>query len=34
MSSPFPGVDPYLEHPELWAEVHSRLIMAIAISEA
>lgn len=30
MSSPFPGMDPYLEHPELWPEVHNRLIIAIA----
>jgi len=30
MSSPFPGMDPYLEHPDFWAEVHSRLIVAIA----
>lgn len=30
MPSPFPGVDPYLENPELWPEVHHRLITAIA----
>ncbi|BAZ28616.1 hypothetical protein NIES4074_10500 [Cylindrospermum sp. NIES-4074] len=30
MPSPFPGMNPYLEHPELWPEVHSRLIIAIA----
>jgi len=30
MPSPFPGMDPYLEHPELWPEVHNRLIVAIA----
>ncbi len=30
MPSPFPGMDPYLENPELWSEVHSRLIVAIA----
>ena len=30
MSSPFPGMNPYLEHPQLWSEVHSRLIVAIA----
>jgi len=29
-SSPFPGMDPYLENPELWSAVHSRLIVAIA----
>ncbi|MGB3294779.1 MAG: DUF4058 family protein [Phormidesmis sp.] len=30
MPSPFPGMDPYLENPQLWPEVHSRLIVAIA----
>ncbi|MGH1393214.1 MAG: DUF4058 family protein [Trichormus sp.] len=30
MASPFPGMNPYLENPELWPEVHSRLIIAIA----
>jgi hypothetical protein len=30
MSSPFPGMNPYLESPELWSAVHSRLIVAIA----
>ncbi len=30
MSNPFPGMNPYLEHPELWPEIHSRLIVAIA----
>ena len=30
MASPFPGMDPYLENPELWSAVHSRLIVAIA----
>ena len=30
MPSPFPGMNPYLETPELWSEVHSRLIVAIA----
>jgi Protein of unknown function (DUF4058) len=30
MPSPFPGMDPYLEHPSRWSEVHSRLITAIA----
>lgn len=31
MSSPFPGMeDPYLEAPELWAEFHNRLTVAIA----
>lgn len=30
MASPFPGMDPYLENPELWSAVHSRLIVAVA----
>lgn len=30
MPSPFPGMNPYLENPELWSEVHSRLIVALA----
>lgn len=30
MPSPFPGMNPYLENPELWPEVHSRLIVAMA----
>jgi hypothetical protein len=30
MPSPFPGVDPYVENPEFWSEVHNRLIVAIA----
>ena len=30
MPSPFPGMDPHLENPEIWPEVHSRLIVAIA----
>ena len=30
MLSPFPGMNPYLENPELWPEVHSRLIVALA----
>ncbi len=30
MRSPFLGMNPYLEHPELWSSVHSRLIVAIA----
>jgi hypothetical protein len=30
MASPFPGMDPYLEHPNLWAGVHLLLIAAIA----
>jgi Protein of unknown function (DUF4058) len=30
MPSPFPGMDPYLETPEFWSEVHNRMIVAIA----
>ncbi|NJM63826.1 MAG: DUF4058 family protein [Oscillatoriales cyanobacterium RU_3_3] len=30
MPSPFPGMDPYLEHPDFWQETHNRLIVAIA----
>lgn len=29
MPSPFPGVDPYLENPELWPDVHNALIAAL-----
>ncbi|AFY57980.1 hypothetical protein Riv7116_5611 [Rivularia sp. PCC 7116] len=30
MNNPFPGMNPYLEQPELWHQVHNRLIVAIA----
>jgi hypothetical protein len=30
MAYPFPGMNPYLENPELWQKVHKRLIVAIA----
>ena len=30
MPSPFPGMDPYLENPSLWPDVHLRLINGIA----
>lgn len=30
MPTPFPGMDPYLERPGLWKEVHTRLIVALA----
>ena len=30
MPSPFPGMNPYLENPDLWSGVHGRLIVAIA----
>ncbi len=29
MTTPFPGMDPYLEHPAIWPDVHNRLIAAI-----
>lgn len=34
MLSPFPGMNPYLEHPEIWPGVHLLLIAAIAESLA
>ncbi|WP_017716869.1 DUF4058 family protein [Kamptonema formosum] len=30
MPSPFPGMNPYLEHPAVWPKVHKRLIVALA----
>lgn len=30
MSSPLPGMDPYLERPAFWPSFHSRLIVALA----
>jgi hypothetical protein len=30
MKMPFPGMDPYLEHPALWPSVQTRLIVALA----
>lgn len=30
MPSPFPGMDPYLEDPALWPDVHARLIAQVA----
>jgi hypothetical protein len=29
MPPPFPGMDPYLEHPDLWPDVHNGLIAAL-----
>jgi len=29
MGTPFPGMDPYLEHPALWPDVHNSLIAGI-----
>jgi len=30
MPSPFPGMNPYLENPKMWQQVHKRLIVEIA----
>src|SRR5262245_35824943 len=30
MNFPFPGMDPYLEHPVLWESIHARLVTNIA----
>lgn len=30
LECPFPGMDPWLEHPSLWGDVHFRLIAALA----
>ncbi len=30
MNVPFPGMDPYLEHPVLWENVHARLMVTLA----
>lgn len=30
MTTPFPGMDPYLEHPVLWESVHARLVPTLA----
>jgi hypothetical protein len=30
MPSPFPGMNPYLEHPAVWPSFHSRFIVALA----
>lgn len=30
MSSPFPGMNPYLENPAFWSEVHNRLIVNLS----
>lgn len=30
LSCPFPGMDPWLEHPSLWGDVHFRIIAALA----
>src|SRR5437868_470418 len=29
MKSPFPGMDPYLEEPNLWQDVHLSLVIAM-----
>ncbi|NJM08055.1 DUF4058 family protein [Candidatus Gracilibacteria bacterium] len=30
MPTPFPGMDPYLEHPALWPDIHNSLIAALS----
>ena len=30
MANPFPGMNPWLEHPSLWSDVYFRLISSIA----
>ncbi len=30
MASPFPGMDPYIEHPEVWSDFHGRLAEEIS----
>jgi hypothetical protein len=30
MKTPFPGMDPYLEHPALWTAVHARMMVWLA----
>ncbi len=30
MPSPFPGMDPYLEHPALWPDWHNSLLISVA----
>ena len=30
MPSPFPGMNPHLELPQIWSQVHTHLIVAIA----
>ena len=30
MPTPFPGMDPYLEQPGIWGEVHTRMLVAMA----
>ncbi|MFQ4143589.1 DUF4058 family protein [Chlorogloeopsis sp. ULAP02] len=32
MENQFPRMNPYLEQPKLWHQVHNRLIVAIAIT--
>ena len=34
MPSPFPGMDPYLEHPALWPDIHNSLLAAVRDSVA
>src|SRR5438046_5229365 len=34
MPLPFPGMDPYLEHPALWPDIHNSLLAAVRDSVA
>src|SRR5205823_3049838 len=34
MPCPFPGMDPYLEHPTLWPGVHNGLLAALQLALA
>src|SRR5207245_4564392 len=31
MASPFPGMDPWLEHPDFWPDVHNTLIAVLRL---
>ncbi|MEO1429299.1 MAG: DUF4058 family protein [Cyanobacteria bacterium J06633_8] len=33
MNSPFPGMNPYLEQPELWHQAHNRLTVGNRVNE-
>lgn len=32
MPSPFPGMDPYIEHPSIWPEFHNRMISELTVA--
>jgi hypothetical protein len=33
MRSPFPGMDPFLEAPDIWPDVHTRADQSVCASE-